>query len=600
MYKLYEKVSGLSISEPDQIKLKCTECGLCTKNCAFLQKYGTPKEIAVNYATDSESWHKKAYECSLCNLCTAVCPEKLNPASMLLSFRREAIFHKKPVSKKYSGILNYEKRGLSDKYTLFHIPKNCETVFFPGCSLPGTRPEQTFKAYNYIRAKEPGAGIVLSCCSKPSHDLGRQTDFNNAFSILKQRLLAQGVKTIIVACPNCYKVFSSYSEELQTVSIYEFLTEKGFHLPEPAFTDDYSIHDPCATRFDNSVQRSVRRLAETNGIKITEPANAYDQTLCCGEGGSVGCMAPEFSDGWTTKAVKQAERKPVISYCAGCVSFIGKKTEALHIMDFLFAPEKTASGKLKIASAPFTYLNRLSLKKRLKNISPDQEHYMKEENKTKPVGRFLLLFLIVATIAFLKTSGISADITPEKLQNVASELGYIAPLLYILLYSAAPSFFLPGLPISIAGGIIFGPFWGVIYTITGATIGAGIAFLSARYIAGDTIAKKTNSPRWQKLNNSVEENGWKIVIFTRLIPLFPFNLLNYFFGLTRIKFSHYLIASFFGMLPGTIAFIVFSSSIPELLKGNISTEFIVGIIAVILIILLPAFYKKFKKTSDQA
>ena len=595
MYRLYENAPGILINETVELLDKCTGCGLCTENCSFLQKHGNPKQIAESYNNNIDPWHNNAYECSLCSLCTAVCPEKADPASMMLSFRTKSVRNEKTNFSNYSGILNYEQKGLSEKYSLFRIPENSKTIFFPGCSLPGTRPEQTFNVFNFIREKEPDAGIVLSCCSKPSHDLGKQDDFKAAFSELKDRLIAEGIETVIVACPNCYKVFSAYANELKTISVYEFLNENDFRLDDTKFADAYSIHDPCATRFNTVVQRSIRRLAEKNGINIIEPVNTGDQTFCCGEGASVGCINPGFASGWTTKAVKQTDQKPVISYCAGCVNFLGKKTKAFHILDLLFEPEKTMSGKLKPSSAPFTYLNRLKLKKRLMSVSdtPDIAP-LSAKGKNGSVGRYLLFFLLIAVIIVLKATGISDNLTPDRLQNIATELGYLAPLLYILFYSAAPSLFLPGLPITIAGGIIFGPFWGVVYTITGATIGAGIAFLSARYIAGDFIAKKTNSPRWQKLNKSVEENGWKIVIFTRLIPLFPFNLLNYFFGLTRIKFSHYLAASFIGMLPGTIAFIVFSSSIPELLKGKISPEFIIGLIAVIIIMLLPVVYYKIK------
>ena len=75
----------------------------------------------------------------------------------------------------------------------------------------------------------------------------------------------------------------------------------------------------------------------------------------------------------------------------------------------------------------------------------------------------------------------------------------------------------------------------MLYTITSATIGACLAFLISRYIARDWIEKKLSSPRWKRLEQGVDKHGWKIVAFTRLIPLFPFNLLNYALGLTRIK-----------------------------------------------------------------
>jgi uncharacterized membrane protein YdjX (TVP38/TMEM64 family) len=93
----------------------------------------------------------------------------------------------------------------------------------------------------------------------------------------------------------------------------------------------------------------------------------------------------------------------------------------------------------------------------------------------------------------------------------------------------------------------------------------------------------------------VETHGWKVVAFTRLIPLFPFNLLNYAFGLTKIGFWPYAVATFICMLPGCIAFIVFSSSLLDLIRGKISTMFIIGIALIGLVSLIPFFYRRYQK-----
>jgi uncharacterized membrane protein YdjX (TVP38/TMEM64 family) len=169
-----------------------------------------------------------------------------------------------------------------------------------------------------------------------------------------------------------------------------------------------------------------------------------------------------------------------------------------------------------------------------------------------------------------------------------------------LIYTIAPALFLPGLPITIAGGILFGPFWGVVYCITGATAGASLSFLISRYIARDWVSSKLNTPMWQQFFDNVEKNDWKIVAFTRLVPLFPFNLLNYAFGLTPVKFIPYAITSFICMLPACIAFIVFSSSFIDLLKGKISTEFLMGIILIAIVSTIPIFIKKLKKNDEKS
>ena len=198
---------------------------------------------------------------------------------------------------------------------------------------------------------------------------------------------------------------------------------------------------------------------------------------------------------------------------------------------------------------------------------------------------------MIVTVGF---SGIARRLEPEAIRTWIQGYGALAPLVYMLVYTIAPALLLPGLPLTIAGGILFGPFWGVVYAIAGSTLGACVAFLAARYIARDWVERRLQDPRWRRLDRAVEKQGWKIVAFTRLIPLFPFNLLNYAFGLTRIRFLHYALATFVFMLPAYIAFIVFSSSLPDLIQGRISPSLVAGLGLVLLVLLLPVLYRRYR------
>lgn len=204
---------------------------------------------------------------------------------------------------------------------------------------------------------------------------------------------------------------------------------------------------------------------------------------------------------------------------------------------------------------------------------------------------FLLLAFIIAAIASIKLAGLDEYLDQERLRAWIAGYGAWGPVIYILVYSIAPSLMLPGLPITVVGGILFGPVGGTVYTSIGATIGASIAFLIARYLGRGWVEAMLRG-RWKELDSEVEGQGWKIVAFTRLIPLFPFNLLNYAFGLTKIRFSHYFMASFVFMLPGIIAYVMFSSSLLGLLKGNVSREFLIGLILVIAVSAIPIAYKR--------
>lgn len=205
----------------------------------------------------------------------------------------------------------------------------------------------------------------------------------------------------------------------------------------------------------------------------------------------------------------------------------------------------------------------------------------------------ILVLLLISVILLQRYTHFEKYLDPERLKDWISGFGFWGPVIYILLYSIIPSLLVPGLPITIAGGILFGPIYGTIYTAIGATIGAAVAFLIARYLARELIANLLKKhKKLDVLDKEVEKQGWKIVAFTRLIPIFPYNLLNYAFGLTGIRFSHYVLASFIFMLPAIIAFVVFSSSFLDLLTGKVSKEFLIGIILIIIISLLPIVYKK--------
>jgi uncharacterized membrane protein YdjX (TVP38/TMEM64 family)/rhodanese-related sulfurtransferase/sulfur relay (sulfurtransferase) complex TusBCD TusD component (DsrE family) len=139
------------------------------------------------------------------------------------------------------------------------------------------------------------------------------------------------------------------------------------------------------------------------------------------------------------------------------------------------------------------------------------------------------------------------------LESWVKNAGALGPLLYIALYAAATVLFLPGSLLTLAGGALFGPVWGTLYSLTGATLGAALAFLVARYLAQEWVRQRTGG-MLKKLLDGVDAEGWKFVAFVRLVPLFPFNLLNYALGLTRIGLVAYIAASFVFMFPGAVAY----------------------------------------------
>jgi uncharacterized membrane protein YdjX (TVP38/TMEM64 family) len=168
------------------------------------------------------------------------------------------------------------------------------------------------------------------------------------------------------------------------------------------------------------------------------------------------------------------------------------------------------------------------------------------------------LVLVAAGIVAARALGLGDLI---RLENVArlkqwiEGYGALAPAVYVVGYLLATVFFVPGLPITVLGGVAFGPLWGTLYVWIGATIGLGLAFLVARYGVRGTVERWVEaSPRIARMDSQVAEHGWRIVMLTRLVPIFPFNLQNYAYGITRVGFWPYLITSSICILPATAAF----------------------------------------------
>ena len=164
------------------------------------------------------------------------------------------------------------------------------------------------------------------------------------------------------------------------------------------------------------------------------------------------------------------------------------------------------------------------------------------------------LILFLALSGAIALAVLNRDrLDPATLQERIQSLGIWAPIGFIAIFALATVLFLPGAMFGLAGGALFGPLWGSIWNLTGATLGATLAFLAARYVASDWVAR-CSGLRLKQLIEGVEAEGWRFVAFVRLVPLFPFNLLNYALGLTRIRPGAYVLASLLAMVPGTVAY----------------------------------------------
>lgn len=183
-----------------------------------------------------------------------------------------------------------------------------------------------------------------------------------------------------------------------------------------------------------------------------------------------------------------------------------------------------------------------------------------------------------------------------KILEWTQSLGFWGPLFVAGFYVIACILFLPGSVLTIGSGFIFKLMLGTIIVSIGSTMGAAAAFLVGRTLARNWVAAKiSENPKFTAIDQAVANQGFKIVLLTRLSPVFPFNLLNYAFGLTKVSFSKYVLASWIGMLPGTVMYVYIGAglrSITEIAADNVETTaqgrilFWFGLIATVVVTIL--------------
>ena len=162
--------------------------------------------------------------------------------------------------------------------------------------------------------------------------------------------------------------------------------------------------------------------------------------------------------------------------------------------------------------------------------------------------------------------------------------GALGPAIYVMLWLVTCLLFLPGVPMAILGGVAFGPVWGAVYASVGSTAGATLAFLVARYVARETVESwAEGNAHFKKIDEGVERRGWRILMVTRLIPFFPFNLQNFAYGLTRISLPVYTTVSWVCMLPSSI-FLAFTGGALAGRVDLIKTLAVLAIAAAIIVL----------------
>lgn len=214
-----------------------------------------------------------------------------------------------------------------------------------------------------------------------------------------------------------------------------------------------------------------------------------------------------------------------------------------------------------------------------KHAAPKQQ--ARKSGLWRPIalGLILVILMILA-----KVFNLGARL--GELREWILSLGAWGPIVYIFLYSGAVVLALPGSVITVMGGVLFGSVVGVLTVSVGSTLGATFAFIISRNVARDAIAHKFAArKKFRQLDQLTKEHGAIIVAITRLVPLFPFNLLNYGFGLTKVPLWTYVFWSWVCMLPGTILYVVGADAVASAVSEGRVPWVLIGIFVVTILII---------------
>lgn len=341
---------GLSETEALAEAGRCLQCQCleCVKVCVFLERFGSyPKKIAREiYNNESivmgeRKANRLINSCSLCGLCEAVCPNGFAVQDLCLTARQSMVARGRMPPSAHEFALRDMAFSQGERFAMArHEPGRTASqyLFFPGCQLCASSPEQVRRVYDHLRHRlSGGVALMLDCCGAPAHWAGRQEMFAAGLAAWKQRWSGLGRPEPIMACATCLRMFTDHLPEAGAVSLWELLETAG--LPEAGRClpkIPLAVHDPCTTRNEPGVQDAVRRLLARMEVAVEELDPGREKTECCGFGGLMQNANPALAREVAERRGGRSQRD-FLAYCAMCrdnFAAAGKRT--VHLLDLLF------------------------------------------------------------------------------------------------------------------------------------------------------------------------------------------------------------------------------------------------------------------------
>lgn len=396
--------AGYSAQEAIQEAERCLQCECmeCVKVCEFLASFkGYPKKYIrqiynnLSIVMGHRHGNKLINSCSNCGLCKEVCPEDLHMGEICLAARETMVQQgKMPVSAhefalRDMAFSNSEKCALNR-----HQPgmNSSAFLFFPGCQLSASSPENVKKTYSYLTERlEGGLGLMLRCCGAPADWARRTESFSDVRSEFEAQWIEMGSPELIVACSTCYSVFKTHLPRIKIQSLWEVLDTVG--LPDTPRMEPFTVavHDPCTSRHEERIHQSVRRILQKLGYEISELPLSRDRTECCGYGGLMYFANRELAEKVMQRRISESPHE-YLAYCAMCRDhFSSKGKPTWHLLDLILGPGDRDKGSQRGPDFSQRRENRARLKNSLlkelwgEEMATDQGRETKQLHISKDV-----------------------------------------------------------------------------------------------------------------------------------------------------------------------------------------------------------------------
>lgn len=424
-----EPAQGYSKEEAQAEAKRCLQCECmeCVKVCEYLDQFGSypgkyVRDIYNNLSIimRQRTANKFINSCTLCGLCKKVCPTDLDMGEVILQTRQTMVQTKKMPISAHDFALRDMAFSNSERFALTLPPadsRRCEFLFFPGCQLAASNPEYIPLIYNDLAAQLPGLGVMLRCCGAPADWSGEEELFRQVGEGITRDWLALEKPKIVLACSSCNRMLKKLLPGVETIPLWQVLTADEQLKPAAEVVGrQYTIHDPCTSRYELDWQDSARMLLHRLGVDLTELTMSRELTACCGYGGVTWLANPEMVHSIIQRRINEGAGD-YITYCVMCRDlFAGEGKPTLHLLDLLYGKNPDQLARRKAPDYSQRHENRMRIKQKMLKLIQGKDVEMMEsfekinleisgEVRAKMESRLILVEDLQKVIEHAETSG---------------------------------------------------------------------------------------------------------------------------------------------------------------------------------------------------